>query len=261
MPRGACRGSELRGGGGRRAGRRAAQQWFTRKAGAWPSSRRVWPRWLFCAAAAHRGGGRVSSPPQPTPAPVPGPARPVPTSICQQVLSSVHQLPSCPLRVWIPRSGCFRTCRVRRGGTRDTRWSVRGGGRQGLGTPTDSTKALSTSWVLGTVLGLGEGWGAGQLRSLAPGSLPSSRTEAGGPCTQSLGTTVNFSSFTGNGKWGQSHEEGTREPQDCNRRVCAVVIHGLRGFKLLRPSCQSSGGHELGEGAREKGSQSRTGGR
>lgn len=53
-----------------------------------PPSRRVWPRWLFCAAAAHRGGGRVSSPPWPVLASVPGPAQPAPMSICQQVSTS-----------------------------------------------------------------------------------------------------------------------------------------------------------------------------
>lgn len=99
-----------------------------------PPSRRVWPRWLFCATAAHGGGGRVSSPPQPTLASVPRPARPVSTSICQQVLSSVHLLPSCPLRVWIPRSSRETVLApsgfVNFTGTCDTQWDVCRGERQ-----------------------------------------------------------------------------------------------------------------------------------
>lgn len=74
MPGGACQGSELRGGGGRWGPRqRAAQGSRETLAPLGPPSRRVRPRWLFCAAAAHRGGGRVSSPPWPALASILGP--------------------------------------------------------------------------------------------------------------------------------------------------------------------------------------------
>lgn len=107
MPRGVCRGSELRRGGqwwgpGRGLPSTGSRGALAPSGPSPPLSRRVWPRWLFCAA--HGGGGRASSPPQPTPASGPRPAPPVSTPICQRVLSRVHQLPSCPLRVWIPRS-------------------------------------------------------------------------------------------------------------------------------------------------------------
>lgn len=58
---------------------------------------------LSCSCSAQRGlAGALTSPAHA--GHDPGPTRPVPVSICQQVLSGVHWLPSCPLRVWIPCS-------------------------------------------------------------------------------------------------------------------------------------------------------------
>lgn len=96
----ACLGSELRGGGGRRRQRLPSpgSQGTLAPAPLPPGGAQMAP---LCSCSEQRGR-RVSSPPQPTPASVPAPARPVPMSICQQVRSSVHQLPGCPRRVRMP---------------------------------------------------------------------------------------------------------------------------------------------------------------
>lgn len=88
MPRGACQGSELHGGGGRWGPRqRAAQGSPATLAPRSPPSHRVWPRWLLCSWGTQRRPA-ASSPTWPALASVPGPARPAPVSICQQVSTS-----------------------------------------------------------------------------------------------------------------------------------------------------------------------------
>lgn len=135
MPRGACGGSELRGGGGRWGpGRGLASAGLEGAlAPVGPPSCRVWPRWLLCSCGTQRGGW-VSSPPQPALASVPG-------SACPNVHLSASAI-ECPPAAQLSsenwdstfkqRNGSesFRICRLYRGKS-DTPWDVCGGGKAG----------------------------------------------------------------------------------------------------------------------------------
>lgn len=164
MPGGACQGSELRGGGGRWGPRqRAARGSRETLAPLGPPSRRVRPRWLFCAAAAHGGGGRVSSPPWPALASVPGPrgqlqcpsvseCPPAAQAACESSDSTFKQRgrgfkpPSCLLQD-------LQTSQGRREG-RGTHMCARKGGKVGSwGRSCIPQKLLSTHQELGIVLG------------------------------------------------------------------------------------------------------------
>lgn len=143
------------------------RQWAPLPAGCGPDG--------SCAAAANReAGGYPHLPSQRWP---PSPARPAPTSICQQVLSSVHQLPSCPLRTGIPRSSRETVLNpsgfVDFIGGRVTPWDVCGGRKAGSwGHSFIHQKPLSSSSVLGIVLGpretLGNKTGFFALQELTP---------------------------------------------------------------------------------------------
>lgn len=161
---------------------RAAQRSQGTLAPLGPPSRRVWPRWLFCAAAAHRAGGRVSSPPWPTWPLSPTlrgglqcpsvskcpPAVPLSSESLHSTLERRRRFepPACLLQDWQRRNeglavGCM--CRGAKAGSRGLSFT------QG--------KLLSTHQVPGIVLGPSETRGNGRMGSLPSGSFHSSRRE------------------------------------------------------------------------------------
>lgn len=144
---------------------RAAQRSQGTLAPLGPPSRRVWPRWLFCAAAAHRALRGGLQCPSVSKCP---PAVPLSSESLHSTLERRRgfEPPACLLQEWQRRNAGPAVGCVGRGAKAGSR-----------GLSFTQGKLLSTHQVLGIVLGPSETRGNGRMGSLPSGSFHSSRRE------------------------------------------------------------------------------------